>query len=81
MAHYADEIDQVMLFVFVVLFFLCGCSTASSHKDMESAVTTVAESLRHEDMSAKYCPVCGKHYSAKLETCVVDGNLLKAVEK
>ena len=72
-----------MLIIFAVSFVLIvgGCSTVSSKKEMESAVSVVAESLREEKTSAQYCPVCGKHYSLRVEQCPVDGNRLKKIEE
>lgn len=71
--------------------FLFGCRTTQHRtqelksqetpQDIQSAVGTVVDSVRGKKRIVKYCPLCGKHYSANLTACLVDGTALKEVEE
>ena len=80
-----------LISIFLVSFFAAsGCSTSAAskfarstqnQKETESAISAVTETLRNENVSAQYCPVCGKHYSGRVEKCLIDGTPLKEIEK
>ena len=74
-------------------FFILGCSTISheragkearppeSPKEIQAAVGNVINTISGKKARVKYCPLCGKHYSANLETCSVDGTKLREIEE
>lgn len=73
----------------IFVFTAAGCATASSARnqspkssatDARSAIGTIADAIKGEAVTAKYCPVCGRHYSSSLRTCPKDGSALKEVE-
>lgn len=67
----------------LMLITLCGCQTAKQPhdpKDLQSVLKEVKQSFNMQDARAKYCPVCGKHYSGHLEKCPVDGAKLILIE-
>jgi len=75
-----------------LILFLAGCASSQGIKakpqnagetsqDVQSAVGAVAESISQKNSSARYCPVCGRHYSFKVKTCPVDSSVLKDLEQ
>ncbi len=70
-------------FYFIAGFFLVlGCSAAHVRSDEEarSAVEAIREAVSTTASVVKYCPVTGKRYSPRLETCPVHGVTLENVE-
>lgn len=73
------------------LLFIASCTTAQvqnqnskisskdSPQDVRSAVGAVAGAITGKNVEAKYCPVCGRHYSAKVEACPIDGTKLREI--
>jgi len=69
------------------LFLISGCATAKAPvskdedlQEVQSAVIAVTDAIQNKNVTAKYCPVCGKHFSGRLETCPQDNAPLKEVE-
>lgn len=78
--------------IFLIFLFVAGCAgmpaknnnaikPVETRQDVQSAVGSVMGTIKGEALRVKYCPVCGKHYSAKLEICPVDQTPLKEVEE
>ena len=73
------------------MLFLVGCATTSSRTasppvapqetvaDAATAIDAVADAVTGTQQ-AKYCPVCGRHYSHTLAVCPQDGAALKDIE-
>ena len=75
-----------------LILFVTGCAASQEIKakpqsaretsqDVQSAVGVVAESISQKNSSARYCPVCGRHYSSKVKICPVDNAALKGLEQ
>jgi len=68
---------------------MLGCATTpipmknknESTQDVQAAVGSVVSSIRGDKVRVKYCPVCGKHYSANVEACAKDGTKLLELEE
>ncbi len=78
---------SIPFIAFFFLFHILGCSSFPQEKqkekpqDAQSAVGSVVNSIRTTQVAAKYCPLCGKHYSSKLESCPQDGTKLRNLEE
>ncbi|HOW35883.1 MAG TPA: hypothetical protein PL155_05675 [Candidatus Omnitrophota bacterium] len=79
-----------MLFVLILsLLTGAGCSTVSGKtspsvqnpREVETAVVAIKDAVTGEKTTAKYCPLCGSHYSGRVQTCPKDNTLLKTVEE
>ncbi len=79
---------------FLLLFcviILSGCNTVTpktedsqikeTSKEVQAAVTTVVDSVSGKKRIVRYCPVCGKHYSASVSQCSIDGATLQEIEE
>lgn len=89
-------INKKQYVTILIVFLAAGCVSSSrqiknsqkndsspkkeTRKEIESAVVAVTEAIKQENVRAKYCPVCGKHFSGHLEKCPACGVLLKEVE-
>ncbi|GEM_PF-1939584 len=75
----------------VVLVAMGGCAATAHKKDssaaqppetqkeIQTAVGTIVNTVSGKQVSVRYCPVCGKHYSAKLGVCPKDDSPLRDV--
>lgn len=79
---------ELLTYSCFLAFFMAGCATASSDKNIsgnspkkeaQTAIVTIADTIKGEAVSAKYCPVCGRHYSSSVKVCPKDGAVLKEV--
>ena len=72
-------------------FLVAGCATTQKNnnetrpletkEDVQSAVGSVVKTIKGDAVRVKYCPLCAKHYSAKVEVCPADQTPLKEVEE
>lgn len=46
-----------------------------------AAVGAVTGALVGEQLETKFCPVCGKRYTAGVKYCTIDGTELKMIQK
>ena len=78
--------------VLLLIVLSPGCATTSARQkgvvapsettgDVQSAVVAVTDAIRNRNVDAKYCPLCGKHYSGHLEVCPLDQTPLKDIEE
>lgn len=66
-----------------------GCGTVSSKtspsaqnpREVETAVVAIKDAVTGEKTKAKYCPLCGRHYSGRVQACPQDSTPLKTVEE
>ena len=83
-----------LMYLSLGITFLMGCATSpsvtktslSSKKeetvqDVRSAVESVADAVTGKDACVKYCPVCGRHYSCRVNICPFDQAPLKKVQE
>ena len=70
------------------IIFVSGCQTAKlpqakteDQSEAASAIHSVADALRGQSGTVKYCPVDGKRYSAHLEMCPEHQVPLKEMEE
>jgi len=83
-----NDAQLLYFFSLVSIFFFIGCATAKGPvnkeenlQEVQSAVIAVTDAIQKKNVTAKYCPVCGKHFSGRLETCPQDKTPLKEVEE
>ncbi len=82
------------ILVFLFIIFLIGCQAAAgnrkdidllkniqSDQETQTAIGAVAGTMAGQAVEVKYCPLCGKHYSAKIDVCSKDGTKLLKVEE
>lgn len=82
-----DKKRRNLLWVLLIPLIFIGCSTATvkdttkieSRQEVETAVVAIKEAVTNTAVRAKYCPVCGRHYSSQLTVCPKDNTPLKEV--
>ena len=84
--------NKLLTFLLGTVLIL-GCQTTPSKKinqeskkagtpqEAQSAVKSVVNTFKEKQVNAKYCPLCGRHYSSKLDVCPKDGTALKEVQE
>ena len=90
-----DNIHCRQFILLYILIYLIGCNSVSkksnnidnipkdikNKEEMQTAVDSIANTMRQKGVRTKYCPICGRHYNAKLDTCPKDGAKLLYVEE
>ena len=52
-----------------------------TRQDVIEAIGAVTDAVTNPQRKAKYCPICGRHYSHRLEVCPVDSTPLNEIEE
>lgn len=56
-------------------------SQEENSREVQSAVIAVTDAIQNRNVTAKYCPTCGRHFSGHLEICPQDKTFLKDVQE
>ncbi|MFA5059007.1 MAG: hypothetical protein WC676_00055 [Candidatus Omnitrophota bacterium] len=65
------------------MIFVMGCQSTDKRtapEEAQSAVGVVAEAISGQNIKSKYCPLCGRHFSSRVENCPKDNTKLLEVE-
>jgi len=78
---------NVLVILGLIFLVFIGCAATKglvgkeeNLQEVQSAVIAVTDAIQKKNVAAKYCPVCGRHFSGHLETCPQDNTPLKEVE-
>ncbi len=75
-----------------VLFF-SGCATSQkkgtiqgdlkreSPREITDSLQKVSGAVTKKGIRAKYCPICGRHYSPRVQRCPFDNSPLKVIKE
>ncbi len=58
-----------------------GPRKQETNEDIRTAIENISDVVTQKNIRAKYCPVCGRHYSPRVEVCPFDETPLKELDE